>query len=172
MPVCCCYGLISHRCPDAETPSSSKRRLSASGRPKRRLVCPIPKRRKLVKKSFGRDRGAAIEYVEKARTLRRTGEGHVPKTACGIPKTARELEARAIASSVLVSELCDDLLRHIQSKSNLYKDQRNPPYRIGLIRAKFGDRPAVSIRPFEIADWLDGLGHLISVNCGGCLIGD
>ncbi len=112
---------------------------------------------KLVKKSFGRDRGAAVEYVEKARTLRRTGEGHVPKTARGIPKTARELEASAITSSVLISELCDDLLRHIQSKPNIYKDQRNPPYRIGLIRTKFGDRPAVSIRPFEIADWLDGL---------------
>ena len=112
---------------------------------------------KLVKKSFGRDRGAAVEYVEKARTLRRTGEGHVPKTARGIPKTARELEASTVTSSVLISELCDDLLRHIQSKPNLYKDQRNPPYRIGLIRAKFGDRPAVSIRPFEIADWLDGL---------------
>ena len=112
---------------------------------------------KLVKKSFGRNRSAAIEYVEKARTLRRTGEGHVPKTASGLPKTARELEASAITSCVLVSELCDDLLRHIQSKPNHYKDQRNPPYRIGLIRAKFGNRPAVSIRPFEIADWLDGL---------------
>src|SRR3982074_1061042 len=29
----------------------------------------------LVKKSFGKDRTAAIEYVEKARTLRRPGRG-------------------------------------------------------------------------------------------------
>ena len=112
---------------------------------------------KLVKKSFGKDRTAAIEYVEKARTLRRTGEGHVPKSAKGTPKTAREMEATAGMSSVLLSELCDDLLRHIQSKPNVYKDQRNPPFRIGLIREKFGDRPAASIRPYEIADWLDSL---------------
>lgn len=112
---------------------------------------------KLVKKSFGKDRTAAIEYVEKARTLRRTGEGHVPKSAKGTPKTAREMEATAGMSSVLLSELCDDLLRHIQSKPNVYKDQRNPPFRIGLIREKFGDRPAVSLRPYEISDWLDSL---------------
>lgn len=112
---------------------------------------------KLVKKSFGQDRAAAVAYVEKTRTLRLIGEGHVPRSAKGTPKTARELEASASASSVLVSELCDDLLRHIQSKPNVYKDQRNPPYRIGLVRKKFGDRPAASIRPFEIADWLDSL---------------
>lgn len=114
---------------------------------------------KLVKKSFGRDRAAAIRYVEKARTLRSAGEGHVPRTAKGVPKTAKELEAVAIPSSVLLAELCDDLLRHIQSKPNVYKDQRNPPYRIGLIKKKFGDRPAGSIRPYEIADWLDTLGR-------------
>jgi hypothetical protein len=99
---------------------------------------------KLVKKSFGKDRTAAIEYVEKARTLRRTGEGHVPKSAKGTPKTAHEMEATAGMSSVLLSELCDDLLRHIQSKPNVYNDQRNPPFRIGLIREKFGDRPAAA----------------------------
>jgi hypothetical protein len=89
---------------------------------------------KLVKKSFERDRAAAIEYVEKARTLRRTGEGLVPRSAKGVPKTAFELAASTDKHGVLVSELCDDLLRHIQSKPNVYKDQRNPPYRIGLIR--------------------------------------
>lgn len=113
---------------------------------------------KLVKKSFGRDRAAAIDYVEKARTLRRAGEGYIPTTAKGIPKTAKELEATTGASSVLLRELCDDLLRHIQSKPNAYKDQRNSPYRIGLIKKTFGDRPAASIRPYEIADWLDTLG--------------
>ncbi len=114
---------------------------------------------KLVKKSFGSDRAAAIEYVEKARTLRRSGEGHIPKSARGIPKTAKELESTAQNSSVLIAELCDDLLRHIQSKPNVYKDQRNPPYRIGMIKKVFGDRPATSIRPYEIADWLDSLGR-------------
>jgi integrase len=113
---------------------------------------------KLVKKSFGRDRTAAVECVEKARTLRRIGDGHLPKNARSLPKTARELAASTGASGVLVSELCDDLLRHIQSKPNLFKDQRNPPYRIGLIRKQFGDRVASTVRPFEIADWLDSLG--------------
>ena len=86
--------------------------------------------------------------------MRRTGEGHVPRTAKGTPKTAPELELHS-TSGVLVAELCDDLLRHIQSKPNIYKDQRNPPYRIALIREKFGDWLAASIRPYEIADWLD-----------------
>jgi len=112
---------------------------------------------KLVKKSFGRDRAAAVEYVEKARTLRRTGEGFVPRNAKGIPKTAQEVQAMSDHSGVLVSELCDDLLRYIQSKPSVFKDQRNPPYRIGLIREKFGQRIAASIRPYEIADWLDSL---------------
>lgn len=110
---------------------------------------------KLVKKSFGRNRQAAIDYVEKARTLRRSGEGHLPKTAKGLPMTAKELEATKAGGAVLVGELCDDLLRHIQSKPNIYKDQRNPPFRIGLIKAQFGERQAASIRPYEIADWLD-----------------
>ncbi len=114
---------------------------------------------RLFKKSFGTDRAAAIEYVEKARTLRRTGEGHIPKSAKGVPKTAKELERTTVNSSVLVGELCDDLLRHIQSKPNVYKGQRNPPYRIGKIKKVFGDRPASSIRPYEIADWLDSLGR-------------
>ena len=114
---------------------------------------------KLVKKSFGSDRAAAIEYVEKARTLRRVGEGHVPKSAKGVPKTAKELEASTVDSSVLVGELCDDLLRHIQSRPNVYKDQKNPPYRIGVIKKQFGHRSAASIRPFEISDWLDTLGR-------------
>lgn len=111
----------------------------------------------LVKKSFGRDRAAAIEYVEKARTLRRTGEGHVPRSARELPKTAIELVNQASSSGVLIAELCDDLLRHIQSKPKVFKDQKNPPYRIGLIRKSFGHRVAASIRPYEIADWLDGL---------------
>jgi hypothetical protein len=47
---------------------------------------------KLVRKSFGHNRAAAIAYVEKARTLKRTGEGFVPSTAKAAPKTKTELE--------------------------------------------------------------------------------
>jgi len=110
---------------------------------------------KLVRKSFGRNRAAAIAYVEKARTLKRAGEGWVPSTAKASPKTKTEMELAV--STVTISELCDDLLRHIQSKPNQYKDQRNPPFRVNLIRKQFGERPAKTIRPFEIVDWLDSL---------------
>ena len=110
---------------------------------------------KLVRKSFGRNRAAAIAYVEKARTLKRTGEGWVPSTAKEAPKTKTEMELSG--STVTVSELCDDLLRHIRSKPDQYKDQRNPPFRINLIRKQFGHRPAATIRPYEIVDWLESL---------------
>ena len=46
---------------------------------------------KLVRKSFGKNRAAAIAYVEKARTLKRSGEGFVPSTAKSSPKTKIEL---------------------------------------------------------------------------------
>ncbi|MCL2659095.1 MAG: hypothetical protein FWD64_01065 [Acidobacteriaceae bacterium] len=112
---------------------------------------------KLIKKSFGSDRAAAINYVEKTKFLRRAGEGRLPRNAKDMPKTAREVDTSSETSHVLVSELCDDLLSHIQSKPNVYKDQRNPPYRIGVIRKQFGERIADTIRPYEISDWLDSL---------------
>ena len=46
-----------------------------------------------------------------------------------------------------------------RASRTLYKDQRNPPYRIGRIKQDFGHRPAASIRPYEISDWLDSLGR-------------
>jgi hypothetical protein len=109
----------------------------------------------LVRKSFGRNRAAAIAYVEKTRTLKRTGDGWVPSTAKETPKTKTEMELSA--STVSVSELCDDLLRHIRSKPDQYKDQRNPPFRLNLIRKQFGHRFAATIRPYEIVDWLESL---------------
>lgn len=110
---------------------------------------------KLVRKSFGRNRAAAVAYVEKARPLKRTGEGFVPSTAKAAPKTKTELELSV--STVTVAELCDDLLRHIKSKPDVYKDQRNPPFRLELIKKQFGHRPASTVRPFEIMDWLESM---------------
>ncbi len=53
-----------------------------------------------------------------------------------------------------MGELCDDLLdfswRHRSDKLNL-------PTRIAAIRARFGERPADSIRPADIAAWLEDL---------------
>jgi hypothetical protein len=113
---------------------------------------------KLVKSLSERIARLPSSTYEKARTLRRTGEGHVPKSAKGTPQTAREMEAAAGMSSVLLCELCDDLLRHIQSKPNVYKDQRNSPFRIGLVREKFGDRP----RGFPSARTRSQIGSIVS----------
>ena len=107
---------------------------------------------KLVRKSFGRDRAKAIRYVEKARTVRHTGEGVVPDTAKRAVLTIPELEV--LGGAVTINELCDDYLSYIQSRPDLYKDQKNPPQRLELIRAAFGSRPAASLRPWEIEDWL------------------
>lgn len=113
---------------------------------------------KLVRKSIGTQR-AAIDYHRKVKVLIRSGEGFVPATAKGTPKTDTQL-AKASASGsggVTVSELCSDLLKHIAARPDAYRDQVNPPRRIEAIRAKFGSRAAESIRPFEISDWLDGM---------------
>jgi integrase len=108
---------------------------------------------KLVRKSFGRNRPAAVRYVEKARTLRHSGEGVVPDTAKRPVLTIPEMET--LGGIVTINELCDDYLAHIQDRPDLFKDQKNPPQRLDLIRAAFGNRPAASVRPFEIEDWLN-----------------
>ena len=36
-------------------------------------------------------------------------------------------------------------------------DQQNPPQRIRAIQAAFGDRPAASLKAYEISDWLKSL---------------
>lgn len=113
---------------------------------------------RLVRKAIGK-RQAAIDYIQKVKVLLRTGEGHVPVTAKGSPKTDKQLANAALTAvvGVTVAELCDDLLTHIQSRPGDYKDQRNPPARIEMIRSHFGDRLAASIRPYEVSDWLDSL---------------
>jgi integrase len=111
---------------------------------------------KLVRKSFGRDRAAAIAYVEKARTLLRDGDtGAVPTSSKQPVRTSAERAAEA--SGVLLGTLADILLAHIQSSPKEFRDQANPPLRIGRIKEEFGDRVAADIRPWEITDWLVGL---------------
>jgi integrase len=108
---------------------------------------------KLVRKSFGADRISAVAYVEKARTLRRSGDGYVPATAKRPPRSFAEIVA--IGSGTTINELCDDALRF--SLRN-HRDTLNPPTRIASIRAAFSQRPAESITPLEITAWLEGLG--------------
>lgn len=119
---------------------------------------------KLVRKSFGRDRAAAINWVDKARTTKLSGGGIVPTSAKEPIKSPAELAAEqaaaALAASsygVLISELCDGLLKQIKERPAEYKDQKNPPYRIGVIREAFGPRPAASIKVSDISDWFRSL---------------
>jgi len=112
---------------------------------------------KLVRKSFGHNRKAAIQYVEKARSVRTTGEGVLPDTAKGHVLNLAELELLGGGDGVTMSELCDDYLEHVQTRPDLFKDQRNPPKRVKDIREKFGSRLASSIKPKEIDVWLSSL---------------
>jgi integrase len=55
--------------------------------------------------------------------------------------------------------LGDEYLAYIQDEHNPNRpaDQHNPPQRIHAIQAAFGDRPAASIKAYEINDWLRSL---------------
>jgi integrase len=117
---------------------------------------------KIVRKSFGRDRAAAIAWVEKARTLKREGGGDVPTSAKLPIRSAAEVAAAEAtekaaaerAARITLSTLADGLLAQIKANPKKYKDQKNPPQRIAKIKAAFGHRPAESIATPEIADWL------------------
>ena len=108
---------------------------------------------KLVRKSFGTDRSAAVIYVEKARTLKRSGEGVVPATAKRGPQTFGELAI--VGKATMVDEPYDNALDFGKQH---HRDKLNPPIRIAAIRARFGDRQADSIRPEEITSCLESLG--------------
>jgi hypothetical protein len=63
-------------------------------------------------KSFGKNRAAAVNYVEKARTLRRSGEDIVAETAKRRELTIPRLGV--LGGSVTFIDLCDDCLKHVQ----------------------------------------------------------
>jgi len=115
---------------------------------------PGQKQGKLVRKKIG-TRQKAIEYLNKVKHIRTTGEGIVPETARTVARTFAE-ESGA-GDAVVFGTLCDGLSDHIRKNPTEYKDQRNPPQRIELIKKQFGYRQAASIKPYEIADWLSGL---------------
>jgi integrase len=110
-----------------------------------------------VRKSFGRDRNAAVAYLEKARLLKRTGEGEVPTTAKRPVLTHAEMKAEV--SGVTVGYLCDLLLKHIQNprQAHKYRDQANPPRRLAQIKKEFGNRIASGVKGHEISDWLESM---------------
>jgi len=108
---------------------------------------------KLVRKKIGTHQEAK-KYIESARTIRDTGNGIVPTTARVPARTLDEL--RIVGGTVTVGELCDQYLKHIQNPNNpdRPRDQVNPPIRIKAIKKAFGDRPAGSLKPHEVKDWL------------------
>ncbi|WP_433972761.1 tyrosine-type recombinase/integrase [Tunturiibacter lichenicola] len=110
---------------------------------------------KKVRKSFGNDRSAAIAYIEKTRTILRDGQGIVPTSAKQVVRTSAELASAS--GEVTLGELADALLKQIVSDPGHYKDQHNPPLRLARIKKEFGLRPAASIRPSEVSDWLKSL---------------
>lgn len=115
---------------------------------------------KLVRKSFGRGpkgRNDAIGWVEKARTIRRTGEGVLPTSAKKPVLTTEEVKVLGDPNATTVGKLCAEFAAYVKKHPEEYRDQKNPPKRIAEIVATFGDRDAASLRPSEIEDWLDDM---------------
>lgn len=115
-----------------------------------------------VRKNF-LDRDSAIAWLKTAKGLRhKEGSASLPASAVEPLLTLAEKkelqEQRAI--SLLLGELCDQYLAHIQNPKNPErpKDQVNPPQRVGAIKEAFGERSAMSLQPHEIKDWLISLG--------------
>ena len=107
-----------------------------------------------VRKRIG-SRPNAIEYLNKVKLIKATGEGVIAKSAKERTRTKDEID-----NGITVNQLCDGYLAHIQSPTNPDRpsDQLSPVQRIKAIREVFGDRSAISIMPFEIRTWLMGMG--------------
>jgi integrase len=118
---------------------------------------------KLVRKVFGphpEDRKKAIAWLEDVRALqRKEGAESLPKKATEPVLTLAEKKELAASreSSMLLSELCDDLAAYIKANPTQFKDQRNPPIRLARIKAEIGHLPAASLKPKDVEAWLDGM---------------
>lgn len=112
---------------------------------------------KLVRKKIG-TQAQAKTYLDKLNYVRASGDGVVPLSAKLAVRTAKEAaEDPAGPDQITLGQLCEGLKAHIASDPEHYRDQYNPPRRIARIKAAFGNRPAASIRPFEISNWLSTL---------------
>lgn len=78
------------------------------------------------------------------------------KSAKEHTQTLDELKAAKDSSGITLDTLIDDYLSHLSDPSNPNRpnDLINPKQRLNAIRKAFGDRPAGSIKAFEIEDWL------------------
>jgi site-specific recombinase XerD len=105
---------------------------------------------KLIRKTFGRDRQAAIDWVETARSIRRSGEGDLP--------TSARAEVKVETEGVVTTDvLCAEFLSYVQSNPDEYRDQANPPRRIEEVRKAFEGREAATVTSPEIEAWLHGV---------------
>jgi site-specific recombinase XerD len=104
----------------------------------------------LVRKSFGPDRRAAVDWVEEARVTRRTGT--LPTSAK--PKKKPPVQKNEV---VTVATLCTAFLAYVTSHPEEYRDQKNPPRRIEEIGKAFEGRGAAGVTAPEIEDWLAGV---------------
>ena len=115
-----------------------------------------------VRKNF-LDHEAAVVWLETAKGLRhKEGIASLPSSAAEPLLTMaekKELKEHR-ANSLLIEEVCDQYLAHIQNPNNPErpKDQVNPPQRVGAIKDAFGERSAASLQAHEIKDWLISLG--------------
>lgn len=115
---------------------------------------------KLVRKAIG-TRQQAIEYAEKARTIKRTGTGVVPATARRAAQTFEEIEKSKTGATV--GQLIDDYLhwqdRLHESNPDRLRDQDGMKQRMKVVRAALGERVAVSLKVPDIKGWLESMGH-------------
>src|ERR1700691_1493754 len=115
---------------------------------------------KLVRKSFGKGpkgRADAIAWVEKARTIRRTGEGVISASAKKPVLTTEEVAVLGDPNAVTVGKLCDEFIAYVRKHPEEYRDQITPPKRVAEIEAMFGDRDAATLKSSEIEEWLDDI---------------
>jgi integrase len=107
-----------------------------------------------VRKRIG-SRAEAIDYLNKVKLIKATGEGVLARSAGERTRRKDEMD-----NGITVGELCDQYLAHIQNPSNPDRpsDQFSPPQRISAIKRAFGDRSAITIMPYEIRSWLMSLG--------------
>lgn len=127
---------------------------------------------KKVRKTFG-SRSEALEHLEKVRRLEREGEP-IPSTARGVLLDASERGRRSSSSAILLEELIEQYLAkekiavqrelHQNAKSDGYSNDAqkrldNLQSRFKRIKAAFEGRVAVTIQPYEIQEFLEGLGR-------------
>lgn len=125
-----------------------------------------------VRKTFG-TRDQAIEHLDKVHRMEREGEV-IPATAKGPLLNASERERRSKRSALLLDDLIAQFLakEEIAVKRELEQNAKSAGYsndaqkrldnlksRFKAIRKKFDGRLADSIEPFEIKDFLEGLGR-------------